>query len=240
MKWYRRYMRGITLSSVRVNRVRSPFFTTHHQPQTTNQGALARPPVSHSLHESEPQLALGVHPERHAGVTMTKGLWIRLLIWVPLLALAIGYRVMSDSEVNAERVAAAPIEKRHASVAEWQLPITELGERKLAKLLTWRELGEHTIAAGDLIWFHDGKAERVGYLPAPGEHGPTSAARLMLALREGKVALWEFHGDPTLKQRMNDLLPAYELPTGWALLQPPLAESGSEPAPATAPAAAAK
>ena len=155
-------------------------------------------------------------------------MWLRLAIWIPLVAIALGYRWWHDRSVsaNAEAVHAdAPAangwRERRATMAEWNRPIAELGRDRQAKRLIWRGLGPEPLAArGALVWWQDGEQERVTYLAAADED-PTVGLDLIVALLDRRAVLFDLHGDPGLIDRLGDLSAGDGLPPGWEILLPP-------------------
>lgn len=110
---------------------------------------------------------------------------------------------------------------RVAAADEWAQPIAELGRRSCAKQLVWHGLtGPSKDCHGQLAWWHDGNSERLAYLPAAGE-GMRQALDVIASIRDGRAALYEFHGDSGLRERLGDLGNSIGLPEGFALLSPP-------------------
>lgn len=165
---------------------------------------------------------------------MSKRTWIRLAIWIPLLAIALGYRWWHDQPNPPSRAADDAVAadeafvQRSASAEEWAQPIETLGRERSAKRLAFQALGPDPLRAeGILVWWHDGVEERVSYLPAAGED-PGVGIALVLALMDGSAVLFDLHGDPGLVERLGELKPVAGLPEGWEILRPP-------PEPTTAP-----
>lgn len=155
---------------------------------------------------------------------------IRFAIWIPLLALVIAARwwwfpVADEAAPDGERmVTLADVPMRPATVEEWSRDIAALGQDALAKRLIWQPLRRDRgpQARGVLLWWHDGRDERIGYLPHPDEDdGVVAAMSLMRALVAGDAVLYQVHGDPKLYRRLQDISANFAVPPGLTVLKPP-------------------
>lgn len=123
---------------------------------------------------------------------------------------------------DAESTDAAPsvaetTPSRKATPEEISSSIEELGKHKLAKQIYL--LGNHQEFKGVLVWWHDGKEERLSYLCGPGENWSTSSIKLLRALSLKKVYCISYEGDGDIAQRLTDLPQPYDrLLDGWTIL----------------------
>ena len=156
---------------------------------------------------------------------------MRIVIWSALLAVVLVGRFLWDY-VSAEKDAAKTVEmvrlpggwlERDASVDEWLADISQLGLNGKGKRLTWLPtVRKSETPRGVLVWWHDGQAERLGYIPADGEDGSLAMFALVKGLTSREIVLYNVHNDPGLLPRILDGLSAnWALPQQLVILRPP-------------------
>lgn len=159
---------------------------------------------------------------------MGKGGW-RVIIWLAVIAVIIVgqllWSMLGDAKPSpSPQPQPALVPASHAETAQWLQPIAALGSQQLAKKLITRPLRGQPPALGQLLWWHDGQAERIAYLPAAGEDPQRALLSLLAALEDGSVVMYNLHGDEQLLPRILDSIarsPVFELPVGWRILLPP-------------------
>ncbi|MFW5752674.1 MAG: hypothetical protein ACOCYV_01350 [Planctomycetota bacterium] len=179
------------------------------------------------------------------GARIRLGTW-RIAIYIVIILVIVAFRVWSDWRGGGKPAPRWHI--REATAEEWDAPITELGERQQAKQVVWRFV-RHDMAPdydGMLVYWHDGEAEQLGYLPQPGEDPQTALSELIVDLRRGRgpgqpppAMIFIDPADPPLRGRLLELvLGSDPLPAGWTVLTPPDPLPADVPPPAAPPPAA--
>jgi len=161
---------------------------------------------------------------------MRRRVIIRVLVWTVLLLGALAWRLWADvrerqDQSTHEIQIYQEVPHRAAEQELWRRDIAALGAQRLGKRLVWRPLqqvGERRARPqGELIWWHDGRGERLAYLAAPGEDPTTAAPQLGIDLHQGSAVLYNMHGDSSLQERLFELPMDYQLPEDWTVLTPP-------------------
>ena len=155
---------------------------------------------------------------------MPGGVLMRIFIWVALLAILLAGRWWWENRNAADQaVAAAQFVQlpggwleRHATAEEWAMDIAELGRAGFGKRLLWQPIVLNaTSARGVLVWWHDGKSERLGYVPAQERTARGRCCPWCPGSCAGTVALYDIHGDPDLLGRISTTwIPRLALPSG--------------------------
>ncbi len=157
-------------------------------------------------------------------------LWIRVLAWLGLLAVVVCWRFWPQLTDDADRperpiTDLIALEIRRATPEQWRLSLAELGERRLARLLTVQ--GPETLAHGVLLRFDRGQGTELAYIRHPQEEDPGRALnRLMNAMvtqdPSRKARLYFFGGEePVTPQELLELPMHDRLPPGWVALRAP-------------------
>lgn len=160
--------------------------------------------------------------------------WTRFLFWLTLAVLAVAgrwayelWRAQPPASASVAPADAAQMpHRRPASITEWRQDIAILGTQGKGKRLVWQPLRPSpNQARGTLVWWHDGRHERIGYQPAADEAALPAVMQLMRDLQQGHVVLYNVHGDEALWDRVfadDAVIDAnWRLPEGLRILDPP-------------------
>ena len=155
----------------------------------------------------------------------------RLIVWIVLLAIVLAGRFLWDVSVTSTEPELDPSAvvlpggwiEREASVEEWLSDISALGISGAGKRLVWLPVAlREAPPRGTVVWWHDGREERLGYIPAEGEDGTIVMFTFVRGLTSGQIALYDVHNDPELADRiLNQINANWAVPEQLLVLRAP-------------------